>query len=207
MTTYHDRRHLAGMHRIDTPTREKDLFGPGKDGFTGGDPLAAKPPTDLSADWFNDVQENIAGAIEGAGIELAKGDSGQLLEAIRRMVNHGLVSTPWIQLGDTKARDVTFAASMFVAVGWPGEIQTSPDGIAWTKRTPDAGFSGNFRGVTYGAGLFVAVGGLGEIQTSRNAETWTRTAAPGVDASCVTYGSDRFIAMGDGGTQASARFL
>src|SRR5690606_13291474 len=81
------------MHRIDTSTREKDLFGPGKDGFTGGDPLAAKPPTDLSADWFNDVQENIAGVIEGAGIELVKGDSGQLLEAIL-----GIVQADAVQL-------------------------------------------------------------------------------------------------------------
>ncbi|HEY2605034.1 MAG TPA: phage tail protein [Paraburkholderia sp.] len=37
----------------------------------------------MTPDWANDVQENIARAIEGAGITLAKGDGDQLLEAIK----------------------------------------------------------------------------------------------------------------------------
>ncbi|MFW6086405.1 MAG: hypothetical protein ACODAG_04310 [Myxococcota bacterium] len=69
------------MHRIDTDTAEEDTHGAGKDGFTGGDPQAAIAPTDLSADWCNAVQEEIANVVEAAGISLDKGDNEQLRKA------------------------------------------------------------------------------------------------------------------------------
>jgi hypothetical protein len=71
------------VHRIDTDTREEDKHGSGKDGFTGGDPQAAIAPTDLSPDWCDAVQEEIAHVVEEAGLALSKADHDQLLEAIR----------------------------------------------------------------------------------------------------------------------------
>jgi len=49
------------MHRIDGPN-----YAPGNL-FTEGDPLVPTPATVVTDDWLNDVQENIAQAIEGAG--------------------------------------------------------------------------------------------------------------------------------------------
>lgn len=73
------------MHRIDTATKAPDLFGAGKDGFKDGDKASGIAATDLTAAFFNDVQENIAGVIEGAGDALVKGDGAQVLTAIRRL--------------------------------------------------------------------------------------------------------------------------
>jgi hypothetical protein len=55
------------MRRIATATKSVDLFGAGKHGFTEGDAQAGVAPTDLSGNWFNDVQEEIAGVLEKAG--------------------------------------------------------------------------------------------------------------------------------------------
>ena len=54
------------MRRITTPTAAQDLFGAGFDGFTDGS-APSPPPTHLNADWFNQVQEEIARAVEGNG--------------------------------------------------------------------------------------------------------------------------------------------
>lgn len=70
------------MHRIDAPG---NLAG----AFTEGDPQLGQPPTTVSAAWLQDVQENIAVAIEGCGIPLSKGNGGQLLEAIRLLSGAG----------------------------------------------------------------------------------------------------------------------
>lgn len=63
------------MHRID---------GPGHVGnqFTSGDPSIGQQATMVTADWLNDMQGNMARAIEQAGIVLAKGNFDQLYAAI-----------------------------------------------------------------------------------------------------------------------------
>lgn len=73
------------MHRIDTATKAPDLFGAGKDGFKDGDKASGIAATDLTAAFFNDIQENIAGVIEGADYALIKGDATQLALAVRRL--------------------------------------------------------------------------------------------------------------------------
>lgn len=77
------------MHRIDTSTAEADTHGPGKDGFTDGNPGMAIPPTDLDDDFFNAVQEELCNTIEGQGITLVKGTNTQLLSALRSPVGSG----------------------------------------------------------------------------------------------------------------------
>lgn len=69
------------MHRIDHATREIDGNGAGKDGFTEGSP-GVTPPTVVTADIANALQEEIANAIEARGIALSKPDNTQLKVAL-----------------------------------------------------------------------------------------------------------------------------
>lgn len=74
------------MHRIDTPSRAVDLWGAGKHGWRPGNKAIGIEATQASADYFNDVQENIARLIEGAGIPLVKGNHLQLSQAVNAMI-------------------------------------------------------------------------------------------------------------------------
>lgn len=74
------------MHRIDTPTAQKDKFGPGKNGFTDGNPQTGTAATDLNASMFDALQEEVSGVVESQGITLDPNDNGQLLKAIQAIV-------------------------------------------------------------------------------------------------------------------------
>lgn len=69
------------MHRTDAPGSTIEGL------FTNGDPYGSprKGGAIVSAEWLNDVQENLIGAILGAGLTLEKGNYGQLVDAIRRL--------------------------------------------------------------------------------------------------------------------------
>lgn len=73
------------MHRIDTPTSQKDKFGAGKNGFTRGNPQTAIPATQCDDDYFDSLQEEICRVVESAGITLLKGDKTQLLTALKKL--------------------------------------------------------------------------------------------------------------------------
>ncbi|EAR4764987.1 tail fiber protein [Salmonella enterica] len=75
------------MHRIDTPTAQKDKFGQGKNGFTNGDPATGRRATDLNSDMWDAVQEEVCTVIEAAGIPLSKGEHTQLHAAIDRLID------------------------------------------------------------------------------------------------------------------------
>lgn len=77
------------MHRIDTSTAQVDKFGSGKNGFTGGNPQTGVLPTALDADYFDSIQEELAGVIESSGITLSKSNNSQLLAAIKALVGSG----------------------------------------------------------------------------------------------------------------------
>ncbi len=55
------------MQVILTPNAVADMFGPGLNGFTGSVP---GPPTELSPEWFNSVQQEIVNVVLGQGIAL-----------------------------------------------------------------------------------------------------------------------------------------
>lgn len=93
------------MHRIDT------VGATGENLFTEGNPALGIPATQVSDDWLNDVQENIAEAIEAAGIVLEKGNYNQLADAI-------------ISLANAAANAATPVGSELL---WPSE--TPPDGF------------------------------------------------------------------------------
>ncbi|WP_254632470.1 phage tail protein [Achromobacter denitrificans] len=75
------------MRRIATATRHLNKFGPGRDGFTNGDPIAGVVSTDLQAEWFDSVQEELAAVVEFAGMELDPNDNTQLVTAIRQLLS------------------------------------------------------------------------------------------------------------------------
>lgn len=74
------------MHRIDTSTAQKDKFGAGKNGFTAGNPQTGTPATDLDNDYFDMLQEELAGVVEATGVYLDKSKHNQLLTALRALL-------------------------------------------------------------------------------------------------------------------------
>lgn len=82
------------MHRIDTSTAQVDKFGAGKNGFTGGNPQTGELPTALDADYFDSLQEELAGVIEAAGITLKKDSNAQLLAAMRALFTGRQIGAP-----------------------------------------------------------------------------------------------------------------
>lgn len=74
------------MHRIDTPTAQADKFGPGKNGFTNGDPSTGRRATDLNSDMWDAVQEEICTVVEKAGLALNKDQHDQLHQAIVKII-------------------------------------------------------------------------------------------------------------------------
>lgn len=79
------------MHRIDTSTAQRDKFGQGKNGFTRGNPQTGTPATQLDYLYCDAIQEEIANAIELAGIKLDKLKHDQLATAIKEFVKKGSV--------------------------------------------------------------------------------------------------------------------
>ncbi|CFQ55634.1 tail fiber protein [Yersinia frederiksenii] len=73
------------MHRIDTPSAQIDKFGVGKNGFTRGNPQIGVPATALDDDYFDAIQEEIAGVVESTGVVLDKSNRTQLLTALKKL--------------------------------------------------------------------------------------------------------------------------
>ncbi|EOZ1378589.1 pyocin knob domain-containing protein [Enterobacter hormaechei] len=74
------------MHRIDTSTAQADKFGPGKNGFTNGDPATGRRATDLNSDMWDAVQEEICNVVEKSGLALNKDQHDQLHQAIVKII-------------------------------------------------------------------------------------------------------------------------
>ncbi|MCZ3383898.1 hypothetical protein O3S68_16580 [Kosakonia sp. SOY2] len=74
------------MHRIDTPAAQVDKFGPGKNGFTRGNPQTGTPATELDDDYFDMLQEELAAVVEASGAVLNKTKHDQLLTALKSLL-------------------------------------------------------------------------------------------------------------------------
>lgn len=81
------------MHRVDTDGNVSGLF-------TDGDPDLAEEATVVDDDWLNDMQENVAQAVEAASISLVKGTYTQLTTAIGVLARIALqaAANTWAQL-------------------------------------------------------------------------------------------------------------
>lgn len=73
------------MHRIDGDGHVLNRFDP-------GDEILEIEGTQVTADWLNDVQENIVAVIESAGVVLTKGRAADLLDSINILIANALVS-------------------------------------------------------------------------------------------------------------------
>jgi hypothetical protein len=110
------------MYRIDNATAAAALPastdpGPNPDSFfTDGDPGGGIPATEVPAEWFNMVQEEIAGAVEAAGDVLDKTDNAQLAAAIVALAALGAAdllaqNNTWLKGQRGKYLAVAYAAS------------------------------------------------------------------------------------------------
>ncbi len=107
--------------------------------------------------------------------------------------------------GDDSLEAVTFANSLFVAVGWVGNIRTSPNGGQWYRGA--SGTTYRLRGVTYGNNTFVVTGYGGIILTSSNPPVYasgaywdSRNSGTTESLAGAIYGNGIFVAVGDSGT-------
>lgn len=80
------------MHRIDGPGATIDKH------FTEGDPISGTPATTVTGDWLNAVQDEIANAVEEAGLTLNKANNTQLADAISILAG---IAAGW-STGDVK---------------------------------------------------------------------------------------------------------
>lgn len=83
------------MDRISTSTKAVDLYGAGKHGFKNGNLGLGIAPTDLNAEWFNGVQEELLAVIEFAGLTPNSGTLNQLRQAISIMVGLPAGEVAW----------------------------------------------------------------------------------------------------------------
>ena len=77
------------MERITGATTDPNANGAGKAGFSDSSPSGGLP-TVLTPAWANDVQEELASAITGAGLPLDGGSQSQLLAAISSIARAGV---------------------------------------------------------------------------------------------------------------------
>lgn len=98
---------------------------------------------------------------------------------------------------------VAYGNGLWVAVGDPGVILTSPDGVTWTRR--ESGFPTRWLvSVAYANGLFVVTGGTppnsernGIILTSPDGVTWTPRVNNAVRVNNAAFGNGTWLAVDD----------
>jgi photosystem II stability/assembly factor-like uncharacterized protein len=110
---------------------------------------------------------------------------------------------------DNLINGITYGGGKFVAVGGSiARIAYSSDGIAWTRRSSDTGFSssyGTINGITFGNDKFVAVGTNGKLAYSSDVQqTWTAVVGTGfggsgseININAIAYGNGIFVIVGN----------
>lgn len=103
------------MHRIDGPNHVSNLFD-------GGDPATQGDGTEVTADWLNDVQENLCAFIEAMGLTLTKNDYDQLTNAVKAFGSQfGLAADGIGRLAtDQAALDALTKPGLFYTNAGPG---------------------------------------------------------------------------------------
>lgn len=124
--------------------------------------------------------------------------------------------SPVVSAGTQNLKAVTASESLLVAVGDKGEILTSTDGQAWTKRPVSDDLNLYFEAVSYGQGRFTAAGmdwdftaegWCGVVYGSSDGVHWSRVhkcplvaGQEGSHLTALAYGNGKWIATGYGGT-------
>jgi hypothetical protein len=137
-------------------------------------------------------QTNYYAMAYGAGTYVIADSS---INQIAYSTNPGTVNWTLVTVGTGGFYDVTYANSLFVAVGTLGKIFTSPDGITWTSRLSLG--SGNIRRVAYLNSLFIAMIDGGSFYTSTDGLTWTNRASNTTgNPYDITYAAGIYVAVG-----------
>lgn len=96
--------------------------------------------------------------------------------------------------GQEDLMGVAHGNGRYVAAGNNGDIESSPDGVTWTKEP--SGTTQRLGGVAFGGGLFVVTGLEGGLFTSPGDGVWTRRTSGTTNiVGRVAYGNGRFVAL------------
>ncbi|EBS5543487.1 phage tail protein [Salmonella enterica subsp. enterica serovar Plymouth] len=170
------------MHRIDTPTAQKDKFGQGKNGFTNGDPAMGRRATDLNSDMWDAVQEEVCTVIEAAGIQLSKGEHTQLHAAIGRLIDEQVKTR--LEKNQNGA-DIPNKPLFLQNVGLGETINLAKNAVPATRRVNSKPLTGDITlwASDVGAISADAVGEISDNGTMASANTpgWWRVAVSNSD--------------------------
>jgi hypothetical protein len=173
------------VHRIDHVTRAIDANGPGKDGFTGGNPLTSTAPTTVTPDWLNAQQEEIANVITGFGGSLVKAQNNQLAGVLTLALDLLALGSMQQATNPNRARAIANddEGIGIVAVGGvvnegtgavENPIARGYGGLPTSTTIAAVGPFNILHAVGHGNGLFVAAGDGADIRTTPS------TSSPGV---------------------------
>ncbi|EAA8408507.1 phage tail protein [Salmonella enterica] len=170
------------MHRIDTPTAQKDKFGQGKNGFTNGDPATGRRATDLNSDMWDAVQEEVCTVIEAAGIPLSKGEHTQLHAAIGRLIDEQVKTR--LEKNQNGA-DIPNKPLFLQNVGLGETINLAKNAVPATRRVNSKALSGDITLWASDVGA-ISADAVGEItdngtMASANTPGWWRVAVSNSD--------------------------
>lgn len=120
------------MHRIDgagaTVTGQ----------WTEGDPSTGTPATEMTADWFNAIQNELENVIvTGAGIPLNKASNSQLLAALLVVIANNL-TLPTFTVGTLPAASGNTRRMVYVSNEAGGAVPAFSDGTNWRRFTDRA---------------------------------------------------------------------
>jgi hypothetical protein len=92
--------------------------------------------------------------------------------------------------------DVAWSGALAVAVGDSGTILTSPDGVAWTKRT--APISAHLAAVSWNGNHWIVAGRFGDVMVSEDGVTWTLGSLESTSSfsSLASSGAGTTVVMG-----------
>ncbi|MFM1260445.1 tail fiber protein [Yersinia enterocolitica] len=143
------------MHRIDTPTAQVDKFGAGKNGFTRGNPQTGVPATALDDDYFDAVQEELAGVVEAAGFALNKADRAQLLAAIQHLIT--------LSIPDLKDASLTQKGIVQLS----SSVASSSESLAATPKAVKLAYDAALKSANHLSEIAVA-GSVAQAETQTN---------------------------------------
>ncbi|EOU3147233.1 hypothetical protein AB8884_10515 [Yersinia enterocolitica] len=201
------------MHRIDTPTAQVDKFGAGKNGFTRGNPQTGVPATALDDDYFDAVQEELAGVVEAAGMTLKKTDRAQVLAAIKLLIGSE-TNTKYLKvasnLAEIKAAGAAAVSAALTNLGLSDAAHLSQlTGVIGTSRNAKMSVTAASSTATFTADELIVQTALGGLQYKLSSFNKTinlaTTGAGGMDTGTVpANGFVALYAIYNPGTQISA---
>lgn len=189
------------MHRIDTPTAQVDKFGAGKNGFTRGNPQTGVPATALDDDYFDAVQEELAGIVEAAGMTLKKTDRAQVLAAIKLLIGSE-TNTKYLKvasnLAEIKAAGAAAVSAALTNLGLSDAAHLPQlTGVIGTSRNAKMSVTAASSTATFTADELIVQTALGGLQYKLSSFNKTinlaTTGAGGMDTGTVP--ANGFVAL------------